>query len=381
MRRTQLAGLLCCLLVWCLLTAPVAHATPILFFPASDGHPRPHVSVSASPSCLDNPAIGSKVWTVAISGTLALLGYGQALTILDVSDPSRPTCRSHLALPPNGSITAIKVRGNYAYLALINSNESDVALQIVDVHDPVNPTLLGSFNGSYANDLEVVGNLVYLTASDLKIVDVSDPAAPALVNTYAVASPYKIQIVGNRLYVSTGTYVFEILDLADPIHPVRLGGFYEGAIGWATFSISGNRAYLLKFAGGVDVLDIDSPNNPLLLGTYTNIDFLDGHFHPITRGFQVIDNRLYIADTRFQLYDVSSPTKAILIGSYDAPGAGYDMWLAGDLAYVANPEKGLQTGDYGFEIIDLSDEANPFLRGWFLNSNTGRFFYVQPIRG
>ena len=57
------------------------------------------------------------------------------------------------------------------------------------------------------------------------------------------------------------------------------------------------------------------------------------------------------------------------------------MRLAGDLAYVANPEKGLQTGDYGFEIIDLSDEANPFLRGWFLNSNTGRFFYVQPIRG
>jgi len=128
------------------------------------------------------------------------------------------------------------------------------------------------------------------------------------------------------------------------------------------------------------VLDISSPSKPLLLSTYTNIDFLDGYFHPFTQGFQVIGDRLYIADTRFQIYDVSSPTKAILIGSYDAPGAGYDMWLAGDLAYVASPERGLKAGDYGLEIIDVTSKVNPFLRGWFLNGNTGRFFYMSSLQ-
>src|SRR6187549_1106055 len=133
MRRIQLAALIC-LLVWCLPTVSASHARPIMSFPGLAGHTRPHIAAAASPSCSNDPTIGSKVWTVAISGTLALLGDGQALTILDVSDPSRPTCRSHLALSPNRSITAIEVRGNYAYLALNNSNQNDVALQIVDVH-------------------------------------------------------------------------------------------------------------------------------------------------------------------------------------------------------------------------------------------------------
>jgi hypothetical protein len=381
MRRSQLAALMC-LLVWCLPTAPASHARPFMAFLASASHARPHVVAAASPSCSDNPLIGSKVSTAAISDTLAFLGDGQALTILDVSDPARPTCRSHLALPPNVAVTAIQVSGAYAYLALGNPNDSDVGLQIVDVHNPDNPTLLGSYNGADAADLAIKGKLVYLAAvPDLKIIDVSDPATPVLAGTYMLGSTGKLQMSGNLLYLNNqGLFTFEILDLADPIHPVRLGGLFQGSIGWISFSISGSRAYLLRSGGGVDVLDISSPNNLLLLGTYTNIDFLDGHFHPFTNGLKVLGNRLYIADTRFQIYDVSSPTKAILIGSYDPPGAGYDMQLAGNLAYVASPERGLRTGDYGLEIIDLSRETNPFLRGWFRNGNTGLFFYMSSIR-
>jgi hypothetical protein len=380
--RAILLTLLLCLIGLSLSTAPATLSRTPLPAVASTTRAKPHVVAAASPSCSNDLTIGSKVWTVAISDTLAFLGDGQALTILDVSDPARPTCRSHLALPPNIAVTAIQVRGVYAYLALNNSNESDAALQIVDVHDLDNPSLLGSYNGAHANDLAVVGNLVYLAVfPDLKIIDVGDPAAPVLAGTYASDTASKLQIVGNRLYLNRqGIYTFDILDLTDPLSPARLGGFFEGSIGWISFSISGNRAYLLRSAGGVDVLDISSPNNPLLLGTYTNLDFLDGNFHPFTQGFQVIDNQLYIADTRFQIYDVSSPAKAILIGSYDAPGAGYDMRLAGNLAYVASPERGLNTGDYGLEIIDLSNQANPFLRGWFRNGNTGQFFYMSSIR-
>src|SRR3954462_14557898 len=101
MRRIQLIGFLC-LLVWCLPIAPAAHATPTRPVPISPEHAQPHIATSASPSCANDPTIGSRVWTLAISDTLAFLGDDQALTILDVSDPARPTCRSHLALPSNG---------------------------------------------------------------------------------------------------------------------------------------------------------------------------------------------------------------------------------------------------------------------------------------
>jgi hypothetical protein len=382
MHRTRLAALMC-LLVWCLPMASAGYARPPMSFPLSAGHARPRVAAAAAPSCLNDPTISSKVWTVAISDTLAFLGDGQALTILDVSDPARPTCRSHLALPPSIAIIGIQVRGAYAYLALNNDNATDVALQIVDVHDPDNPSLSGSYKAPHAGDLAIAGNLVYLTTvEELKIIDVSNPAAPILASAFS-SSFASLQLEGNRLYMNSPSEIgFEILDLTDPLHPARLGGSCpcgSGAL-WLSFSVSGNRAYLLRSFGGVDVLDISSPNNPLLIGTYANIDFLDGYFHPFTHGFQVIGNRLYIADTRFQIYDLSSPTKATLIGSYDAPGAGYDMWLAGDLAYVGNPERGAQAGDYGFEIIDLSRETNPFLRGWFRNGNTGRFFYMSSIQ-
>src|SRR5207247_4706028 len=95
MRRTQLAGLLC-LLLWCLPAAPAARATPTVSIPTSTGHAQAQIAVSASPSCSNDPMIGSHVETLAISATLAFLADFNALTILDVSDPARPVCRSHL---------------------------------------------------------------------------------------------------------------------------------------------------------------------------------------------------------------------------------------------------------------------------------------------
>jgi len=378
MRRIQLAGLLC-LLLWCLPTVPAAHATSTTSAPTSDGRSRLHVAKGVSPSCSNDATIGSKARTVAISDTLALLGDGQALTILDVSDPARPFCRSHVSVPTG--VTGVQVRGDFAYLG-IGSGPLGFGLEIVDIHDPDNPATQGLYNPSGVSDLAIAGNVLYLTtASSLVVLDISNPTVPLLTSTYALNASATLKVVGNRLFVNNqGTYTFEVFDLTDPLHPVKMGSFSQGMSGWYGFSVAGDRAYLLRPAGGVDVLNISSPSNPLLIGTYTNIDMLDGYFHPTTNGIEVVDNRLYIADTRFQIYDVSSPTKAVLLASYDAPGAGHDMEVIGQLAYVVNPEGGLKTGDYGLEIIDLSNQASPFLRGWFLNGNTGRFFYVQPIR-
>jgi hypothetical protein len=377
MRRTQLAGLLC-LLVWCLPTAQ-AHATSGTLAPSLAGRANSRVVESASASCLNNPTLGSKASTVAISDTLAFLGDGQALTILDVGDPVRPFCRS--STPMLNGVTGVQVRGDYAYVG-IGSTPLGFGLEIVDIRDPDNPAPKGLYNPSAVADLAIEGSVLYvITASSLVVLDISNPTSPQPTSTYALNASATLQVAGNRLVVNkSGTYTLDIFDLADPLHPTKMSSYYQGTTGWYGFSIAGSRAYLLRGVGGVDVLDISNASTPLLIGTYTNIDLLDGRFHPSTNGIKVIDNRLYIADTRFQIYDVTSPTQALLLGSYDAPGAGYDMEIAGRLAYVVNPERGLQTGDYGVEIIDIGNQADPFLRGWFLNGSAGRFFYMQPIR-
>ncbi|MEO7910062.1 MAG: hypothetical protein ABIV47_10470 [Roseiflexaceae bacterium] len=376
MRRFQLAGLLC-LLVWCArVGVPASRAT--ISAPARPNTVIAHARAAVSPSCLNDPTIGSKVWTVAISGTLAFLADGQALTILDISDRALPVCRSHLALPPASSIAAIEVRDNYAYLALNNSSEHDTGLQIVGIQNPDNPVLLGSYQAASANNLAIVENLVYLpTVNGLYILDVTDPTAPSLQNTYMAGVVFSsLLVVGDRMYVHIGGAGFDILSLADPIHPVRLGGFYEGEIPYYGFDVVGDRAYVIRPNRGVEVLDVSNPNNPLLIGTYTNI--VDGNAQ--TLSIRVVGNTLYIAGTKFEIYDVSSSTTAVLLGSYDPPGFGYNMRVVGNSAYLANADRGSQSGDYGFEIIDLSNQASPFLRGWFHNGSAGRFFYMPPIR-
>jgi hypothetical protein len=247
----------------------------------------------------------------------------------------------------------------------------------VGVQNPDNPVLLGSYQAASANSLAVVENLVYLaTVNGLNILDVTDPTAPTLQNTYMAGVGFgSLLVVGDRMYVHVGAAGFDILSLSDPLHPVRLGGFYEGEISYYGFHVVGDRAYLIRPSRGVEVVDVSNPNNPLLIGTYANI--LDGNAQ--TLGIRVFGNMLYIAGTKFEIYNVSSPTKAVLLGSYDPPGFSYDMRVAGSFAYLANADRGSQAGDYGFEIIDLSNQASPFLRGWFHNGNTGRFFYMPSI--
>ncbi|MCP4581537.1 MAG: hypothetical protein GY839_07940 [candidate division Zixibacteria bacterium] len=59
-----------------------------------------------------------------------------------------------------------------------------------------------------------------------------------------------------------------------------------------------------------------------------------------------------------------------LIGSYDTPGQAQGIFIAGDLAYIADGEAGLQ-------IIDISDKANPALTGNYATSDKAHDVYVE----
>src|SRR4051794_26294353 len=107
--RRILGTTLLFMLVWCLHPAAPAAKAAIFAHDQLNTTITHSRTAAISPSCLNDPLISSKVWTLAISDTLAFLGDNNALTILDISDPSRPTCRSHLALPWNGGVMAIAV--------------------------------------------------------------------------------------------------------------------------------------------------------------------------------------------------------------------------------------------------------------------------------
>jgi hypothetical protein len=142
--------------------------------------------------------VPSAAWSVAVSGTLAYVGdyyYDPgstrgALRIVDVSDPANPAQAGVAELSGRGAGLALS--GHYAYLSA-----EQQGLLVVDISDPFSPSEVISYPttyqahdvavvGNYAYDVALLGDLVYAAADQagLHIVDVSNPISPTLVGLY-----------------------------------------------------------------------------------------------------------------------------------------------------------------------------------------------------
>ena len=84
-----------------------------------------------------------------------------------------------------------------------------------------------------------------------------------------------------------------------------------------------------------------------------------GSFGGETKDIQVVGNYAYVALGYGGLYifDVSTPDTPVFMGKYDTVGTAMDVFMQGNLAYMA------VSGIGGLLIIDVSDPTNPVLVG------------------
>lgn len=75
------------------------------------------------------------------------------------------------------------VSGNYAFVV-----DHFSALQIVEVSNPVNPTLMASYAAD-ARDIFISGSYGYLASGSLEIIDISDIANPSLFGSFQPGGP------------------------------------------------------------------------------------------------------------------------------------------------------------------------------------------------
>lgn len=355
--------------------------------------------------------LGGPVKAAAVDNDLAYLGEGTRLTVADVSDPGHPLPLSHLRL--HGVVRDILVDGTYVYVA-----NQDQGLQIVDVSDASNPLVQGIYPmRGEPEALYLDGNRIYIAAGQagLLIIDVTDPANPALLGEYAgvvfdvwvhgtnayivngdfvvlnVGDPSNptltishptpdqasaVQIVGAKAFIADGSTLL-ILDISDPLNPIQLGSY---ANGWPIYDvdIEGQSAYLISaefllpyldpsFRCSLKLVDITNPDNPSLLGEYMRDSFAE---EACDGSVQVNNARAYVANGDLQIIDVADPTLPELLGSYLAVRP-LGIWVADNLAYVADQERGLL-------IIDLSDPLRPVLRGIYEHKG---IFDVQVVGG
>ncbi|HEU5099277.1 MAG TPA: hypothetical protein VFU22_09675, partial [Roseiflexaceae bacterium] len=181
---------------------------------------------ATSPSVEPVANIGGRIDAIAFRGTFAFAGEGATLSVLDIHDPAHPSRLAYLRLP--SVVRDLKLLGNLAYITTRNHG-----LQIADVSVPAYPVLVGSYMvPGYATAVDVAGNMAYVSVmidsfgnSAIYILDLANPIAPTLRSSFPLHSPGIVsQAVGHVLYISTSQSL-RIMDVQNPSAPRLLSDF------------------------------------------------------------------------------------------------------------------------------------------------------------
>lgn len=386
---------------------------------------------------------GAVATAIAIEGDKLYVGKGsKGLEVFSLADPIQPVS---LGTFPSVFVSELEVIDGLAYIAA-----GDQGFKIVDVTNPAAMWLVGGASGSQMSLIRVKGNRAYLSAYEdgagyVKGFDISNPVTPPVVystpkipatpdagfcavtalaigddkaivgynsssatigifglddgmpgllgqiktfpesfplttNVYAptiivpnVILPGLSGLVcaGNYIYAEEGVAGLVIYDITDPANRLRLGVF---DVAWMPVGVhvAGNLAFVRDVFNGTHILDISNPTAPIRKSIYS---VPEGPAAGVVPGpvFSV-GTRAYMGTTGgFDIIDVTDPANPVRIGGFRGAFSGIsEVAVSGDYAFTR----------FG-EIVDISAPANPTLTGTFaappgmygLKMNGSRLYY------
>jgi len=175
--------------------------------------------------------------SISVAGDYAYIAGGESgFSIVDISDPVAPQIVGSYGFPC--IVHNIVVTDEYAYIA--------DGINGLEIFDP-SRKLVGRYNDhGYVSNVIVSGDHAYLTwsidagthHSFLEIIDVSDPLAPTLAGCYGGISPLVFAVEGNYAYVQGLEDYLEVVDVSDPAEPRLVASYdydYVAAHGFPTY--------------------------------------------------------------------------------------------------------------------------------------------------
>jgi hypothetical protein len=170
---------------------------------------------------------------VALSGSLAYVAYGDYLYVVDVANPAAPFIRSEVNMAGHVRWNVgrgVTTDGNFVYVALWTES-----VQVIDVSDPDNASLVGNTHGlEFCEGVEVANDVVYTASIDglveyapqcviasAVLFEKPTPAVQARVtawpNPFNPATTIRFEVaerqrVGVSVYTATGRHVTTLAD-------------------------------------------------------------------------------------------------------------------------------------------------------------------------
>ncbi len=283
------------------------------------------------------------------------------LVISDYRDPENPVLLSEY--DAETALRGVKVENGVA-LCL-----ADWGGIILDVSDPMNPHWVGDYRGQLSErygNVDLVGEMAYFLAVEpagLDIVDIGNPVEPVRLGHFPLPAFFSfterhplLQVEDQLAFIRNPSGSVGIIDVRDAAQPVALG-----ILGWHidALHVVGHLAYSVEseFASGFQfvITDVSTPTEPRELGRYKK-----AHCTASTKGtytgVHVVGNQAFasLQSTHLQIFDVSSPSQPRPIHyrrgieDYWDPFGRPDFEAENDVLYfVRGDDRGVQT----FQLI------------------------------
>jgi hypothetical protein len=323
--------------------------------------------------------------STAVHGNYAYVAWSEhGIRVLDISDKSRPRI---IADNFETSYSYANLKISYPYLfAFAQKSVSEYYLVVIDISNPANPTLAGTFDllslpgglskTHYPYTFMVDGNYVYLTfgpreaggAARLHILDVSIPSRPLHRRDLYIGEvrlgaglrekPHlALDKKDNYVYVA-GPFLdpavsdLKIIEASNPQNPSVAASWF-GRINSANIDISGNHAYVTDRDGRLYVLDITNPLSPVIRG---NVRLPIPEYYAIDFNVKADGNYVYMHHWDFYavfVVDASDPNSPTVSSTIPFGHALNDIGASGSHLYAAVWDH-LQ-----FYAIDMSTPESP----------------------
>lgn len=296
----------------------------------------------------------------SVKGNYVYIIYGTDLKIFNIEDPTNPQQVGTCSI--SSYAYHIYVAGNYLFLAEETDWTQDTwQIQIIDISNPTAPVVSGScpFSGD-PKELTVTGGTALAAERErgLYIFDVSKPTSPRFLKNYDFSwSPFDIVVEGSRAYVVDNHKELYIFDISAPSSPVILGKYLCPET-IAAISLIGNYAYLTTWGSGLEIINVKDPTRPVKEGVF----FAD---YPTIKNITINGNYAYCNNDYYWFYilDLANPLEPVLLSKLKITTVG-KIHIDGNYAF--------QAGDYGADVIDITNPTAPVVISNFYGSSNIR---------
>ena len=104
----------------------------------------------------------------------------------------------------------------------------------------------------------------------LRILDVTNPANPNVLGSFNPdGDTWSVQIVSNKTYLACRGAGLQILDTTQPANVQWLGGISTPGFGAAEVQVRGSLAYVADGASGLEIYNVSNPAN-IISGAFLN---------------------------------------------------------------------------------------------------------------